>query len=100
MFICWFEPNSGGLEKPVNISVCGFFHEQKVLICRKHWCNSTVRRYYIGFCRKKREYGRVLKALDESMVLEKEYRGLVAEYSNQKSKYRNRRAMMEELKGQ
>lgn len=52
--------------------------------CRKHWRNSKVRQYYIGLCRKKREYGQALEALDESMALDKEYRGLVAEYSNQK----------------
>ncbi len=52
--------------------------------CRKHWRNSSVRRYYIEFCTKKKEYAHALEALDESMALDKEYRGLVAEYSNQK----------------
>lgn len=52
--------------------------------CGRYWDNSTVRRYYIGHCRKKREYDRALEVLDESMALDKEYRGLIAEYSNQK----------------
>lgn len=52
--------------------------------CRKHWHNSKVRRYYIEHCMKKRQYDRALEALDESMALDREYRGLVAEYSNQR----------------
>lgn len=55
--------------------------------CRKHWSNSSVRRYYIERCRKKKEYGRALETLDESMVLDNAYRGLIEEYSNQKKRF-------------
>lgn len=52
--------------------------------CRQHWENSFVRRYYIDLCMKAEDYELALKALDESLVLDKEYAGLLAEYADQK----------------
>lgn len=74
----WATRYLGMIEKQKN---SGILIEE---FCRKYWRNSSVRWYYIELCRKKKEYGRALEALDESMALDKEYRGLVAEYSNQK----------------
>lgn len=74
----WATRYLGMIEKQKN---SGILIEE---FCRKHWRNSLVRRYYIEFCTKKKEYAHALEALDESMALDKEYRGLVAEYSNQK----------------
>ena len=53
-------------------------------VCKKYWTNSYVRRYYIDICMKKKEYDHVLQILDECMLLDKEYRGLVSEYSEKK----------------
>lgn len=50
-------------------------------VYKKYWQNSSVRRYYIDFCMEKKEYDHVLQILDESIVLDKDYRGLVSEYS-------------------
>lgn len=58
--------------------------EQIKEICKKYWSNSTVRRYYIDICMKKKEYDHVLQVLDECIVLDKQYRGLVSEYSEKK----------------
>lgn len=52
--------------------------------CRRHWDNSSVRGYYIDQCMQEREYDRALKALDESIVLDKERSGLVAGHSEKK----------------
>ncbi|MBQ9990948.1 MAG: SWIM zinc finger family protein [Lachnospiraceae bacterium] len=52
--------------------------------CRKNWGNSSVRRYYIDRCIKKKNYDAALEALDESMIKDKEYRGLIADYSQKK----------------
>lgn len=52
--------------------------------CRRHWDNSSVRGYYIDQCMQEREYDRALKTLDESIVLDKERSGLVADYSEKK----------------
>lgn len=49
-------------------------------VCKKYWQNSSVRRYYIDFCMEKKEYDHVLQILDESISLDKYYRGLVSEY--------------------
>lgn len=54
-------------------------------ICKKYWNNSGVRRYYIDRYFEKKEYDRVLQVLDESIELDKAYRGQVLEY-NQKKK--------------
>ena len=53
-------------------------------ICKKYWKNSTVRRYYIDICMKNKEYDHVLQVLDECMLLDKQYRGLISEYSEKK----------------
>ena len=53
-------------------------------ICKKYWNNSTVRRYYIDICMKKKEYDHVLQVLDECILLDKQYRGLISEYSEKK----------------
>ena len=53
-------------------------------ICKKYWNNSTVRRYYIDICMKNKEYDRVLQVLDECILLDKQYRGLISEYSEKK----------------
>lgn len=52
--------------------------------CRQHWDNSSVRRYYINLCMKAKDYDPALKALDESLVLDKEYAGLLADYADKK----------------
>ncbi len=53
-------------------------------VCKKYWSNSTVRRYYIDMYMKKKEYDYVLQVLHESMLLDKQYRGLISEYSKMK----------------
>lgn len=58
--------------------------EQIKEICKKYWNNSTVRRYYIDICMKNKEYDHVLQVLDECILLDKQYRGLISEYSEKK----------------
>jgi len=58
--------------------------EQIKDICKEYWNNSTVRRYYIDICIKNKEYDHVLQVLDECILLDKQYRGLVSEYSEKK----------------
>ena len=58
--------------------------EQIKEICKKYWNNSTVRRYYIDICIKNKEYDHVLQVLDECILLDKQYRGLISEYSEKK----------------
>lgn len=53
-------------------------------VCKKYWDNSSVRRYYINMCMKKKEYDHALQILDESILLDKQYRGLISEYSEKK----------------
>lgn len=60
--------------------------EQIKEICEKYWNNSTVRRYYIDICMKNKEYDHVLQILDECTLLDKQYRGLISEYSEKKKK--------------
>ena len=52
--------------------------------CRKHWRNSSVRKYYIDLCMQEKEFDLALQVLDESISMDKEYRGLVVEYSRKK----------------
>lgn len=52
--------------------------------CRKYWDNSYVRRYYIDYCMKNKAYDCALAALEESLDLDKKYRGRVADYSKMK----------------
>lgn len=58
--------------------------EQVEEICKKYWDNSSVRRYYIDSCMKNKEYDHVLQILDECILLDKRYSGLVSEYSEKK----------------
>lgn len=53
-------------------------------VCKKYWNNSTVRRYYIEICMKNKEYDHVLQVLDECISLDKQYIGLISEYSEKK----------------
>ena len=75
--------------------------EQIEEICKRYWNNSSVRRYYIEMYMKKKDYNRVLQVLDESLLLDKEYRGLISEYSEKKKEiYRllgNKNAYLEQL---
>lgn len=75
--------------------------EQIKEICKKYWNNSTVRRYYIDLCMKKKEYDHVLQVLDECILLDKQYRGLISEYSEKKKEIYllqgNKRAYIEQL---
>lgn len=70
-------------------------------ICKKYWNNSGVRRYYIDRYFEKKEYDRVLHVLDESIELDKAYRGQVLEYIQKKKEiYRlqgNKSAYIEQL---
>lgn len=52
--------------------------------CKIYWKNSSVRRYYIDLCIKSKNYDLALNTLDESMSLDKDYRGLVSDYSKRK----------------
>ena len=58
--------------------------EQIKEICKKYWNNSTVRRYYIDICMKNKEYDHVLQVLDECILLDKQYGGLISEYGEKK----------------
>lgn len=70
-------------------------------ICKKYWNNSGVRRYYIDRYFEKKKYDRVLQVLDESIELDKAYRGQVLEYNQKKKEiYRlqgNKSAYIEQL---
>ncbi len=75
--------------------------EQIKEICKKYWNNSYVRRYYIDICMKNKEYDHVLQILDECILLDKQYGGLVSEYSEKKKEIYllqgNRSAYIEQL---
>lgn len=59
--------------------------EQKRLdFCKKYWNNSSVRRYYIDICIGKKDYEHAIEVLDESILLDKDYKGLISEYSEKK----------------
>lgn len=58
--------------------------EQIEEVCKRYWKNSSVRRYYVDICMKKKEYDHVLQILDECILLDKQYRGLISEYSEKK----------------
>lgn len=70
-------------------------------VCNRHWNNSSVRRYYVDICMKKKEYDHVLQILDECILLDKQYRGLISEYSEKKKEIYllqgNRSAYIEQL---
>lgn len=52
--------------------------------CAAHWENSAVRRYYIDRCVNAEKYDQALQALDESILLDKSYAGLVIGYQEKK----------------
>ncbi len=58
--------------------------EQIKEVCKRYWKSSSVRRYYVDICMKKKEYNHVLQILDECILLDKQYRGLISEYSEKK----------------
>ena len=67
------------LLKETDISV-----EQLKNECKKYWDSSEVRRYYIEICIENKDYENALKVLDESLLADKEYRGLVSGYNLKK----------------
>ena len=75
--------------------------EQIQEVCKRYWKNSSVRRYYVDICMKKKEYDHVLQILDECILLDKQYRGLISEYSEKKKEIYllqgNRSAYIEQL---
>lgn len=75
--------------------------EQIKEVCKKYWTNSSVRRYYIDICMKKKEYDHVLQVLDECILLDKQYRGFIIEYNKKKKEIYllqgNRSAYIEQL---
>lgn len=85
----------------------GILEEQKAPegqieeVCKRYWNNSSVRRYYIDMCMKKKKYDHVLKVLDECILLDKQYRGLISEYSRKKKEIYllqgNKNAYIEQL---
>lgn len=59
--------------------------EQKIEeVCKKYWYNSSVRKYYMDMYMDKKEYDRVLQVLDESILLDEQYIGLVYGYNKKK----------------
>ena len=58
--------------------------EQIKEVCKRYWKNSSVRRFCVDICTKKKEYDHVLQILDECILLDKQYRGLISEYSEKK----------------
>lgn len=76
-------------------------NEQIKEVCKKYWTNSSVRRYYINICMKKKEYDHVLQVLDECILLDKQYRGFIIEYNKKKKEIYllqgNRSAYIEQL---
>ena len=75
--------------------------EQIQEVCKRYGKNSSVRRYYVDICMKKKEYDHVLQILDECILLDKQYRGLISEYSEKKKEIYllqgNRSAYIEQL---
>ncbi len=70
-------------------------------VCKKYWQNSSVRKYYVDMCMKRRDYNHVLDVLDECISMDKQYAGLVFGYSEKKKEiFRlqgNKEAYIEEL---
>lgn len=70
-------------------------------VCKRYWKNSSVRRYYVDICMKKKEYDHVLQILDECILLDKQYAGLISEYNEKKKEIYllqgNRSAYIEQL---
>lgn len=75
--------------------------EQIKETCKRYWNSSLVRRYYVDLCMKKKEYDHVLQILDECILLDKQYSGLISEYSEKKKEIYllqgNREAYVDQL---
>ena len=75
--------------------------EQIKEVCKRYWKNASVRRYYVDICMKKKEYDHVLQTLDECILLDQQYRGLISEYNEKKKEIYllqgNRSAYIEQL---
>ena len=69
--------------------------------CRKHWKNTSVRKYYIDRCIRDQNYDMALKTLEESISLDRTSRQLIARYSEQKKEIYlqqgNQKAYVEQL---
>lgn len=66
------------------LSEDGKSEQIRIDFCKKYWKNSSVRRYYIELCMRKKDYENAIRVLDESILLDRDYRGLVSEYSEKK----------------
>lgn len=66
------------------LSEDGKSEQIRIDFCKKYWKNSSVRRYYIDVCMRKKDYENAIRVLDESILLDRDYRGLVSEYSVKK----------------
>lgn len=53
-------------------------------VCKRYWDNSSVRRYCVDVCMEKKEYDHALQILDECILLDQRYQGLISEYSKKK----------------
>ena len=53
-------------------------------ICKKYWKVVDVRKFYVAFCMKEKNYDRALEVLDESIELDKGWQGLVSNYQKKK----------------
>ena len=62
------------LLKETDISVAQLKNE-----CKKYWDSYEVRQYYVDICIDNKDYENALRVLDESLLIDKEYRGLVSE---------------------
>lgn len=62
----------------------GTAEKEREEFCKKYWSNSSVRRYYIDLCMHKKDYDRAIDVLDESLLLDRDYRGLISEYGEKK----------------
>ena len=75
--------------------------EEREAYCKKHWESSSVRKYYINLCVQAKEYDLALEALEESISLDHQYRGLLVDYCKQKKEVYllkgDRRAYIEQL---
>ena len=69
--------------------------------CEKYWENSSVRRYFIDRCIKKKKYDAALDALNESILYDKAAPGLISDYSKKKKEIfllqGNKEAYVEQL---
>ncbi len=86
----WSEQYLGLLETQKNSK------EKIEQFCREYWDNPTVRKYYINFCKKEKEYEKAVKALDESISLDQDNRELVSDYQKIKKEIYRQQGNREE----